>query len=194
MKTNSPNLFTFLSPEDELKEHSLEMHFPLIHKLFGESNINVIPIQVGHFSDSSKLKETANCIAELVPNISSNEVLFIVSSDFCHYGHRFDFNPKFSNTFSISENISRMDKKALTALNCNDPIESFKMYLRDTQNTVCGREAIILLLEILKKCSIAGKWHLIDYAQSNSIISLNDSSVSYLAASFKVDEPEQPRD
>ena len=120
------NLFTTLSSDDDLKEHSLEMHFPFIYKLFKASNFNLIPLQVGQFSDPIKRSEAAKIIVESIPNIGASDTFFIVSSDFCHYGERFHYVPKFSSSkFSLNENISIMDKKGLNALNNINPINAF---------------------------------------------------------------------
>ena len=185
------NLFTTLSSDDDLKEHSLEMHFPFIYKLFKASNFNLIPLQVGQFSDPIKRSEAAKIIVESIPNIGASDTFFIVSSDFCHYGERFHYVPKFSSSkFSLNENISIMDKKGLNALNNINPINAFTDYLKITENTICGKEAILLLLEIFNQMKFKGKWRVIDYAQSNSLVSDKDSSVSYLAASFELDNSE----
>ena len=187
LESKNSNLFTTLSSNDDLREHSLEMQFPFLYKLFNSENVRLIPIQVGKFSDPSKRREAAKIINEVIHDDSS-ETLFIVSSDFCHYGARFDYFPELSNgEHSINEKISIMDKEGLRAFNDSDPIKAFASYLKSTENTICGQEAILLLLEILKQTHIKGQWSLIDYAQSNNLTSTNDSFVSYLAASFEVE-------
>ena len=191
LEKKASNLFTTLSLDDDLKEHSLEMHFPFIYKLFETCDINLIPIQVGYFSDPVKRRDAAKIIAEVVPHVDSSETLFIVSTDFCHYGARFDYFPKFLNKkHSINENISIMDKEGLKTLEDSDPINAFKSYLKTTGNTICGQEAILLLLEILKHLKFNGSWCLVDYDQSNDLVSSKDSSVSYLAASFEIEKSE----
>ena len=189
LSLNESELFKKLSADDDIKEHSLEMHFPFIYKIFKNENIKILPVQVGHFSDDVKRKEAARILSSLIPSLKFNDdVVFVISSDFCHYGNRFDYTPCFKNSkLNYSENISRMDKEGFDALNSEDPIKCFTYYLNTTGNTICGREPILLFLELLKLYKIEGKWNLIDYAQSNFITSLNDSSVSYLSAVFYQD-------
>lgn len=189
LETRASHLFSALSSDDDLKEHSLEMQYPFIYKIFKNTNMNLVPMQVGYFSDPLKRREAAKDIVESISNVDSRDILFIVSSDFCHYGGRFDYLPKFSNIeYSLNENISIMDKEGLAALNEVDPIRAFTDYLKATENTICGREAILLLLEILNQFQIKGNWKLADYAQSNLLTSTKDSSVSYLAAAFETDQ------
>lgn len=186
LESRASNLFSALSADDDLKEHSLEMHFPFIYKILQNSDMDLLPIQVGHFSDPLKRRGAAKTIVESISNVDFGDVLFIVSSDFCHYGERFGYLPKFSDTeHSLNDNISIMDKKGLAALNRIDPIRGFDDYCKTTENTICGREAILLLLEILNQIQIKGRWKLIDYAQSNLLSSSKDCSVSYLAAAFE---------
>ena len=58
----------------------------------------------------------------------------------------------------------------------------FQNYLSSTGNTICGRHPITLFLSIIEKTNL--KYHLkfIKYAQSSSVLSANDSSVSYASA------------
>lgn len=192
---SSGGIFKISSQEDDINEHSLEMQYPFISKVFGNSQTKVLPIQVGQFSDILRRKNAAENIVACIPNLSSNEVLFVISSDFCHYGTRFNYKPYFKESnVSLSENISIMDHNGFNHLNDPSPITAFTEYLESTGNTICGREPILLYLQILEKLNLKGRWELIDYAQSNFLTSSNDNSVSYLSAIYKVSAPQSPRD
>jgi AmmeMemoRadiSam system protein B len=183
----SGEIFKISSRDDDLKEHSLEMQYPFIAKVFNGNNVRILPIQVGQFSDAMQRKYAAENLLKCIANIDSQDVMFVVSSDFCHYGPRFDYKPIFKESnLSLNENISILDQKALDTLNSSDPINAFTDYLKITGNTICGREPILFLHEIFNQSSIKGRWELIDYAQSNFLTSSNDNSVSYLSAIFKV--------
>lgn len=187
LSLTDPNIFKFLSIDEDIKEHSLEMQFPFLYKIFGNNNIKLLPIQIGHFTDESKRKDAAKILSSSIPFLNQgSDVIFVISSDFCHYGTRFDYKPKFENLEnSINENISVMDKEGFETLNSKDPVKCFMSYLDETGNTICGREPILLFLEILNRNRIDGEWTLIDYGQSNFLTSFNDHSVSYLSAAFR---------
>lgn len=191
LSQSAANLFKFLSSDEDIKEHSLEMQFPFLYKIYGNDNIKMLPIQVGHFSDDLKRKEAANILSTFLPSLhQTHEIVFVISSDFCHYGNRFDYKPKFEGSeISLNESISLMDKVGFDTLNSVDPIKNFKEYLDTTGNTICGREPILLFLELFNLNDIKGKWEMLDYAQSNFLTSINDHSVSYLAAVFSQDDP-----
>lgn len=160
------------------------MMFPFIKEMFHDiQSLLIIPILVGSFGSIDKRQKAARRLAEILPEDS----IYIISSDFCHYGSRFGYSPQFNNDESeISKSIERMDIEGFNCLNNSiDPIECLSKYLNQTRNTICGRNSIILLLEIFKQSKIKGSWELIDYSQSNQIKSSKDCSVSYLAACFK---------
>lgn len=183
----SEGIFKISSRDDDLEEHSLEMQYPFISKIFNGKNIKILPIQVGQFSDAKQREYAAENLLKCIDDIVSQDVLFVVSTDFCHYGPRFDYKPMFKeSSLSLNENISILDHTALDTLNDSDPITAFTDYIKITGNTICGREPILLLHEILNRSRIKGRWELIEYDQSNFLTSSNDHSVSYLSAIFMV--------
>lgn len=189
----APNLFTLVSAEDDEEEHSLEMQFPFIRHVFPDSHVRLLPVLVGHYSDTNKRSEAASRLLSCFPDIGSAKTLVVVSSDFCHYGKRFGFTPSFEGVVgsdadddaAVWEHIEEMDICGFACM--NDPCEPglrFAEYLRETRNTVCGREAILMCLELLRQNRVEGSWRLLGYDQSTRAVSENDCSVSYLAASF----------
>ena len=65
----------------------MEMHLPYIKQIFGEKDFSLLPLMVGQVP-MEKLSAYAR---ELLPLFKDERTLFIVSSDFCHWGERFDF-------------------------------------------------------------------------------------------------------
>jgi AmmeMemoRadiSam system protein B len=64
---------------------------------------------------------------------------------------------------------------------------AFAKYLQETKNTVCGRHAVAVWMRAVEaKQGQDGSGNLqvkfVRYAQSSSVQSMNDSSVSYAAA------------
>jgi AmmeMemoRadiSam system protein B len=66
-----------------------------------------------------------------------------------------------------------------------DPIE-FRNYLREYENTICGRHPISVLLNIITSANVVSKSNLkfVDYSQSSKCKNRRDSSVSYASASL----------
>lgn len=71
------------------KEHSLEMHIPFIKKVFGDHPMKMVPIMVGNLSAKSEQAYGK----KLAPYLQDDQTLFIISSDFCHWGANFDYYP-----------------------------------------------------------------------------------------------------
>lgn len=156
-------------PADEA-EHSLEMHLPYIHHMLSLSYPSasefpgLVPILVGSTSGSSERKYGAL----LAPYIKDEENVFVISSDFCHWGTRFQYTFYIPNSPSASSSIIDPSKGiSLTTKNCKHPptdppihesIKKVDKYcmnavefglhgrfwdaLHKTGNTVCGRHPI----------------------------------------------------
>lgn len=69
-------------------EHSLEMHLPFLYKIFASNpDFKLVPIMVGNLNVKSE-KEFGKKLASL---IHDEHTLFVISSDFCHWGSNFDY-------------------------------------------------------------------------------------------------------
>ena len=66
------------------EEHSLEMHLPYIAKVMEskKGNFTIVPIFVG----SIKSHQEQEYGQLLSPYLADPENLFVISSDFCHWG------------------------------------------------------------------------------------------------------------
>jgi AmmeMemoRadiSam system protein B len=52
----------------------------------------------------------------LAPYFLEERTLFIVSSDFCHWGKRFKFTHKFEDCEMIHESIEKLDRKGMETI------------------------------------------------------------------------------
>lgn len=68
----------------------------------------IIPIMVGEVNEKS-LNEYAQA---LFPYFMKDETVFLVSSDFCHWGERFDYQYK-EGSGKIWERIQRLDMQGI---------------------------------------------------------------------------------
>ncbi|KAI5124676.1 hypothetical protein M0805_004284 [Coniferiporia weirii] len=68
-------------------EHSIEMHLPYVRKVFEGMSIEIVPILVGAIG-----KEKEKAFGRLLaPFLARDDTFCIVSSDFCHWGTRFQY-------------------------------------------------------------------------------------------------------
>lgn len=206
----STNKFDPWRVSSEEDEHSLEMHLPYIYKMFSRSFKSasdyplMIPILVG--STSASAEQTYGRI--LAPYLSDPTSIFVVSSDFCHWGERFQYTYYLPNSpgtnaegYSlrrrdknptdppIHESIGRLDRMAMDAIETGKH-QDFLKNLKDTGNTVCGRHPIGVVMAALEILDQEGKisgdgegrFKFIRYERSGDVNDIRDSSVSYASA------------
>lgn len=174
-------LFETMTAEMDEDEHSIEMHLPYVAHIMNQSTsgdgYSLIPIMIGSVS-----RKSANAYAdELLPYFLDPSNLFIISSDFCHWGNRFRYQPYDSSKGDIHQYIEWMDKEAIALIESHNH-DGFVEYLARTDNTICGREAIKLLLTLIGKSPKEYNTKCVHYAQSSAARSMSDSSVSYASA------------
>jgi len=177
------NQFEYITVDVEEAEHSIEMHLPYIAQIMGRRDFTIVPIMVGAIS-----KESEELYGKLLsPYLKDKETSFVISSDFCHWGKRFDYTPYDESKGAIYQSIEAMDKKGMQIIESGDPV-AFGNYLKQTKNTICGRHPISVMLWALHhlKEDIPSTIRFVHYEQSSQCANMRDSSVSYgvLAASF----------
>lgn len=169
--------FTLMDSQTDEDEHSIEMHLPFIRHVFKHS-VTVVPILVGSISPT-KEKLFGSILA---PFLADKANLFVVSSDFCHWGQRFNFTTHSDFSMDIHESIELLDREAMTHIETRRP-EAFEAYLNKTRNTICGRHPISVLMYAMND---QHRIQFVHYSQSNKVESQRDSSVSYAAAIIKL--------
>ena len=182
--------FTVMDASTDDEEHSGEMQYPYLAKLLlspehNKKNIRVLPIMCGALSTSQEAS-FGKLLSEIIARPS---VLCVISSDFCHWGSRFRFQPTATSSsgagkgsMPIHEFISEMDHQGMDLIAMQKP-GAFAEYLQRTKNTICGRHAISVWLQAI--AAIPEKSLTVDfvkYVQSGALTSMDDSSVSYAAA------------
>ena len=177
---------------------------PIIRK-----EISIVPVLVGAIN-----KEKEEAFGRiLAPYLASADTFFVVSSDFCHWGTRFSYTlyypqyplgstppvrlsrsaalPPELSTFPIHESIDALDHEAMELLSlppstAHQAHVFFAEYLERTNNTICGRHPIGVLLGALavvqdeNRKSPLLQW--VRYEQSSRCFTIKDSSVSYASA------------
>ncbi|KAJ1788123.1 hypothetical protein LPJ59_005591 [Coemansia sp. RSA 2399] len=192
-------------------EHSLEMHLPFIYKTFESTidRIRLVPIMVGNlrFAKEQMYGEM------LAPYLANEENLFVISSDFCHWGSRFRFTlyKESENTRAVQlaarsrtgvpgelpiwKSIENLDWAGMREIARLDH-RAFSQYLEETDNTICGRHPIGVLLAsvnalysrnqldgaLAASAADSPRLRFVKYDQSSKVHSPKDSSVSYASA------------
>lgn len=161
-------LFRFM-PEVHRKEHSLELQLPLIYKTFG--SIQLVPIIIGQLEDEMETR----LVGGVLQRFLTPEDIVVVSSDFCHVGPRYQYQPFKDN---IKDNVLSLDKEAYTYINGLD-LEGFINFRDRTGATICGFFPLCVLLSILPDDASGS---VLNYATSqDSLVEDDDNSVSYMA-------------
>lgn len=208
-------LFKKMPEEIDEMEHCLEMQFPILLmtlKLRGIdlNKVKIVPMLISHNDDSIE-QEIANI---LCGEIVLQDHYFIISSDFCHWGRRFQYTGYIDDVkeleealddeteiehltsrsklnhheIKIWESIKLIDKFGMEVIKKCD-YSSWENYLSISGNTICGQNplsVIIRILQHLKNTNFEVDIEWIDYSQSNQINNFNDSSVSYGSGYMKI--------
>lgn len=157
------------------------MHLPYIRKIFEHQDIVVVPILVGAIN-ANKERYFGGLLAQY---LAQNDTIFVVSSDFCHWGTRFSYTFYYptplpcesptllgksgarpASSCPIHASIRALDHEAMDILALEPGIgktadqahSDFENYLIRTKNTICGRHPIGVLLGALAAIqgSVAG--------------------------------------
>ncbi len=119
-------------------EHSLELQLPFLQRVLKE--FSLVPLLVGRMSDA----DYAAAAQAIVPLVDENTLL-VASSDFTHFGARFGYRPF---TEDVPNKIRGLaEQAAAPLLRCD--YDGFADHIAKTQDTICGRGPILLLLRVL---------------------------------------------
>ena len=171
---------SLIDPQTDEGEHCLELQFPFLAKLFTHQ-ASFIPILLGPIQTRTA-RELASTLSWLFADPS---VLFIFSSDFAHWGHRFAYtylDPGLRDEppYRSIEFVDRMGLQMLS----QGSLQDWTSYLTRTGNTICGRYPLALLkalTELQQGMHKAHSFHFNHYAQSSKVTHPHESSVSYVS-------------
>jgi len=163
-------------------EHSIEIELPFLQSSLG--SFCLVPILAGRTQPASE-----RALASRLAKLDDGGTLFVFSSDFTHYGPRYDYTPFGAEAKAVRERIRELDQRAIGLLTRLDAA-GFHAYLDETHNTICGRAGLGVLLELLPRIAKGAKPSLLDYYASADIPGFkDDNSVSYVALAYSRSEP-----
>ena len=158
------------------QEHSLEIQLPLLQRVLPDTA--VVPLLLSDLS-----VEEAQRFAGLLRRLAGPQSLFVVSSDFTHYGERFDYLP-FPPTGpdSVRAHLRELDMGAIERVLAGDLL-GFRRYVAETGATICGQMPIAAFLAwAADGAALPGT--LLGYTTSLDLTGDFEHSVSYAALAF----------
>jgi len=153
-------------------EHAIEIELPFLQQVLRGNKFQLIPILVGSLAAGDAEKIGAALNKHLSPT-----TLVVVSSDFTHYGPNYGYAPF---TTDIEANIKKLDLGAVDRIIAKD-FNGYVAYLEKHKPTICGRNAIAVLLNMLPA---EAQGRLLKYDTSGRMTGSFANSVSYVSAAF----------
>ncbi len=119
-------------------EHSLELQLPFLQRVL--KDFRLVPLLVGRMSDA----DNAAAAEAILPFVDA-ETLLVASTDFTHFGPNYGYQP-FKD--DVPDKLRELAEQAAgPLLKCD--YDGFAAHLAKTQDTICGRGPVLLLLRIL---------------------------------------------
>lgn len=172
-----PEYFAFMSQEADEAEHSLEMQYPIIKYVFGDRDIQIIPFLVGSLNEQRE-----DFISEyLKPYFNQERTLFIISTDFTHWGEYFHFTEyAIMKKRELGIQLELFDDKAINIISAFN-YEHFRFHIEEISGSICGCYSICLALHILGTENIFEKVYRSELCKLKTF---QDFSISYIAGVF----------
>jgi AmmeMemoRadiSam system protein B len=157
------------------EEHSIEVQLPFLQFTLGRETekLKVLQILVGNDID---LKKAALDLKETLMD-TGKKAVFILSSDFTHYGMDYHYVPFVEK---IQESIYELDQEVIAPILKGD-VNAWTLMLSEKDLTVCGVNAIELFLRTVK----FHKADLEAYYTSGDLVGKYRNSVSYASIIFR---------
>ncbi len=157
-------------------EHSIEVELPFLQVLF--PGMPILPFVCGRID-----RNIATSIVSTLSGFFREDILWIISSDFTHYGTPFRYVPFDDN---IQENLKKLDSFAAERIISLD-YDGFSDHLKRTGATICGANPIKILIKALKQSvdkgmPISGK--MIEYTSSGELTGDWSHCVDYIGIVF----------
>lgn len=170
-------------------EHGIELLLPALHHATDPAP-TVVPLLVGQLRSFHEARAAAERVAArlaaAVPGIEPfRDLMILASSDFTHYGPRFRYTPHGALTDSVADRIRQEDLEIAQHAASGD-LESYMAHVTARDTTVCGRDAIALMLALAELFALKPTGTVLDYYTSREIgVAADDSScVAYASVHF----------
>jgi MEMO1 family protein len=161
-------------PAPYADEHSLEIQLPFLQRVL--PGARVVPVLVGSLQDDDYAP-----VAAVLRRLAGSDTVFIVSSDFVHYGWRFAYVPfPADGAAQVRAGLRALDTGAIDCV-CAGDAAGFRRYVADTGATICGRMPIAVFLTLHARRTPG---QLLAYYTSLDVTQDYEHSVSYASIAF----------
>ncbi len=172
--------FIELNDEAILMEHAVEVLLPFIKN---SSIKEILVFMVPSFSEFKIFKDVFEEMKIFLKDIISFEnCAFLASSDFTHYGPRFDYTIFDGNLIDIEEKVKNLDlryAKNIANFNIELLLDEYKV----ENPTICGFFSTLFVSYMMKSMNRRGK--ILDYYNSNILEKeRSENFVSYCSIVF----------
>lgn len=158
-------------------EHAEEIQLPFLQTIFGEQ-LRLVPLLVPPLDPDSRRR-----VAAALAPWCDGRSLFLVSSDFTHYGESYGYAPFHEG---VPERIEALDRGAWELILARDP-DNLLVYRERTGITMCGLDAAALALTAPLPIGLTGE--LVAYARSGDRDRDYTLSVSYAGLILRLPAP-----
>ena len=106
-----------MSIKTDEDEHSIEMQLPYLAKVMEsrKGKFKIVPIMIGNIN-SEKEKMYGELLA---PYLLQPKTIFVISSDFCHWGERFSYTYYDDKCGEIWNSIESLDRLGMDLIEVN---------------------------------------------------------------------------
>lgn len=157
-------------------EHAVEIELPFLQAVLGR--FSLVPVLVGRVDAAAQ-----EAFALRLAMLDDGKTLFVFSTDFTHYGPRFEYSP-FGPTASARAKIRALDAAAIDLL-CRVDADGFRAFVKEKDATICGRAGLGTMLELLARIAPKAQGTLLAHWASGEMPgSRDDSSVDYAALAY----------
>jgi len=155
-------------------EHSLEIQLPFLQCVLPD--VAVVPVLIGHLGEGD-----AERVGDRLTAVADPDTIVLVSSDFVHYGRRFDYLPfPARGPDEVRAGVRRLDMGAIERV-CAGDAPGFTRYVAETGATICGRVPIAVFLSMHRRRSPG---QLLTYYTSLDVTGDYEHCVSYASIAF----------
>jgi AmmeMemoRadiSam system protein B/AmmeMemoRadiSam system protein A len=159
------------------REHSIEIELPFLQERL--ERFCLVPILAGQTDAAAQ-----RALAEALAGLNDGRTLFVFSSDFTHYGPAYGYVPYGRSASAVRQRIRELDERALGFFSPPDAA-GFRRFLRETGDTICGRNPLGVLLELVPRIAPRAKAvRLATYASIDLPGMTGADSVSYAALAY----------
>ena len=155
-------------------EHALEIQLPFLQHVL--SGVRVVPVLLGALTEDDYAS-----VADALRLLAAPGTIFLVSSDFVHYGWRFDYLPfPADGEEQVRAGLRALDMGAIAYV-CAGDAAGFRRYVAETGATICGRMPIGAFLTLHAR---RPRGQLLTYYTSLDVTQDYDHCVSYASIAF----------